>query len=297
MPTTIMPDNNNRPDSCDIRPSYVAVICLDEQHTVMDANQLARQWFLLADKTGLQLTDDWLQSQGIQLNDRRFRALSILHLLEKKHNDAFVGLKLAGQTRWVRWELKQDNNKLILFLSDVTELMTELYDLEQKAEDASMRDLSTGLYNRAYAMDRLTQMHKYSKRYQTTYTMALVDIDYIKRINDTFGHSFGDEVIRRVADVIRRGFRETDLCARIGGEEFLILMPETLSSEAIYSIDRLRQQISELKWDKMQRPVTVSSGVVSWQENKSVEQLIFIADQRLRTAKRAGRNQVCGDLS
>jgi diguanylate cyclase (GGDEF)-like protein len=73
-------------------------------------------------------------------------------------------------------------------------------------------------------------------------------------------------------------------------------MPATESSEAIYSIDRLRQQVSELKWPQMQRPVTVSSGVVSWQANKSVEQLIFIADQRLRTAKRAGRNQVCGDL-
>ncbi|MDX1342417.1 MAG: diguanylate cyclase, partial [Reinekea sp.] len=58
----------------------------------------------------------------------------------------------------------------------------------------------------------------------------------------------------------------------------------------------LRQQVSELKWSKMQRPVTISSGVIAWQQNKSIEQLIFLADQRLMTAKKAGRNQVCGDL-
>jgi diguanylate cyclase (GGDEF)-like protein len=73
-------------------------------------------------------------------------------------------------------------------------------------------------------------------------------------------------------------------------------MPETETQDAIMSLDRLRQQISELKWEQMQRPVTISSGVITWQENKSLEQLIFLADQRLTTAKKAGRNQVCGDL-
>ena len=99
-----------------------------------------------------------------------------------------------------------------------------------------------------------------------------------------------------MANVIGKSFRETDLCARFGGEEFLILMPETETGAAILSLDRLRQQISELKWTQMQRPVTISSGVVRWQMNKSVEQLIFLVDQRLGTAKKAGRNQVCGDL-
>jgi diguanylate cyclase (GGDEF)-like protein len=145
-------------------------------------------------------------------------------------------------------------------------------------------------------MERLEQMHHYAKRYQSPFAVAMIDIDHFKRINDTFGHNFGDQVLARLAQVIKRGFRETDLCARFGGEEFLVLMPETETNDAILSLDRLRQQVSELKWDNMQRPVTISSGVIAWQPNKSIEQLIFLADQRLSTAKKAGRNQVCGDL-
>jgi diguanylate cyclase len=296
-PTTSTPIPKSRQEQIpSLQPSFYAEIWFDKQFKVLKANTLARQWFALSGQNYGVLDDDWMNNSGVHLSDRQFRSLSITKLLKNQHSEVFAGLALPKETRWLRWEVKHAEDVSVLFMVDVTELMRDLFSLEQMADDANTRDIATRLYNRRYAMERLSQMHNHSKRYHSTFALALVDVDYFKRINDTFGHAFGDEVILKIAEVIRKGFRGTDLCARIGGEEFMILMPETETNEAIYSIDRLRQQISELKWPQMQRPVTISSGVVSWQENKSIEQLIFIADQRLTTAKRAGRNQVCGDL-
>ncbi len=278
------------------RPSFTAEIWFDSQYKITEVNALASQWLQLTTSNKITLNDKSLDSLGIHLKDRQFRTISVNRLLENLHNEPFIGLVLPKETRWVRWEVKRSETSSVLFLADVSDLMTDLFKLEQKAEDVNTLDILTRLYNRRYAMERLAQMHLHAKRYRSSFTLAVVDIDHFKRINDTFGHIFGDEVIQRIAGVIRNGFRETDLCARIGGEEFLILMPETESNEAVYSIDRLRQQVSELKWPQMQRPVTVSCGVVSWNSNKSIEQLLFVADQRLSTAKKAGRNQVCGDL-
>ena len=277
-----------------------AVLLFDAEHTIVDANEKARQWFGQIQAQQTSLNEAWLAKLGLQLVDRHFHHLRLSDLLAGQLPDPYMGLSAGGQTRWAQWHVlttqHQQQTCQALVLTDVSDLMQSFHALQQHAEDADTRDFATGLYNRRYAMERLEQMHLQAKRYQSAFTIALIDIDHFKRINDTFGHAHGDEVLQRLASVIGKSFRETDLCARFGGEEFLILMPETETSAAILSLDRLRQQISELKWNQMQRPVTISSGVVRWQTNKSVEQLIFLVDQRLGTAKKAGRNQVCGDL-
>jgi diguanylate cyclase (GGDEF)-like protein len=275
-------------------PTQTACITFNSKHEILHANAQAHQLFgdILP---GTILSDTWLSNLGINLSDRSFRTIQLEDLLNNQIHSNYIGFSLTKETRWAQWHL--DKNKTnTLFLTDVTDLVQEIHAFQQKAEDADNQDFATKLYNRRYAMERLEQMHHHAKRYQSPFTIAMIDIDHFKRINDTFGHNYGDQVLERLAQVIRRGFRETDLCARFGGEEFLVLMPETDTQDAIMSLDRLRQQVSELKWEQMQRPVTISSGVISWQQNKSVEQLIFLADQRVMTAKKAGRNQVCGDL-
>lgn len=274
-----------------------ALLVLAEGNQVTFDNRKARQWFGVADNQPVSFSDVSLSAQDIQLSDREHRLVSIEHLLETPQLFPIVAIHRKDDTRWLSFKLTfLSHHQRLLEFTDISVLVGELNDLRSLVDNAISSDTLTRLYNRRYAMERIEQMHHHAKRYQSPFTIALIDIDHFKRVNDTFGHQFGDQVLQRLAKVVKASFRETDLCARYGGEEFLILMPETQTAEAILSIDRLRQQISELKWDQMQRPVTISSGVISWQKNKSIEQLIFLADQRLSTAKKAGRNQVCGDL-
>lgn len=277
-----------------------AVLRINDQHKVMEANPLAINWFGGEHSKAIELSDCWLAKQEVFLCDRQYRGLPAEKLITGTLDDPYVGINSNSGTRWVQSQLiaaPGTGTELLLILTDVTDLVNELIALQQKAEDADTQDFTTGLYNRRYAMQRLDQMHQYAKRYESSFALAMIDIDHFKRLNDTFGHTFGDEVLARLAQVIKSNFRETDLCARYGGEEFLVLMPETDAHDAIMSVDRLRQQISELKWQQMHRPVTISAGVVEWEQNKSLEQLIFLSDQRLLTAKNAGRNQVCGNLA
>lgn len=273
-----------------------ALLTLDSQQTIVTTNNTAQLWFpdLVPGQT--RLCETWLAGLNLQLIDRNARPVSIEALLQGKLKDPYLGLAFGNGTRWVQWHLLSGSPDKTLVLIDVTTLMNDMIQLQEANNEAAIRDLATGLYNRRYAMERLDQLYLHAKRYQTHFTIALVDIDHFKRINDTYGHTIGDRIIEGLSVVLGRGLRQTDICARYGGEEFLVLMPETETQEAIMSIDRLRQQISEMKWPQIKRPVTISAGIIAWQPNKSIEQLMFLADQRLSTAKKAGRNQVCGDL-
>lgn len=299
MNTTDIQDTNAMLTDRIFTGSKTAVLRFNNQQQVIDANPLAIEWLGGHQAHQIILRDNWLAERELFLSDRHFKSLSIDALLNQTLQDAYVGISGPLGVRWLQHQVapSESPDEKFLILSDVTDLMRELLEYQQKAEDANTQDLATELYNRRYAMARLDQMQQHAKRYQSTYSIAMLDIDHFKRINDTFGHRFGDEVLVRLAKVIKRNFRETDLCARYGGEEFLVLMPETDAHDAILTLDRLRQQISELKWDEIRRPITISCGIVEWQANKSIEQLMFQADQRLLTAKNAGRNQVCGNLS
>ena len=290
---------SNHPDDAMMSTTDVAGLArltLDGQARITEANTHAKTWFPELVPGQSQLCDAWLVGQDLQIIDRNYRPIHLPSLVQGELSEPYLGLAGTHDTRWVQWHHQRQGRQTVLTLVDVSPLMNDLFTLQDSFEEASIRDYATGLYNRRYAMERLEQLYLHAKRYHNPFTIALIDVDHFKRINDTFGYAFGDNVIEQLAGVLIRSLRETDICARYGGEEFMVLMPETETQEAILSLDRLRQQVSEMKWTNMQRPVTVSSGVISWQPNKSVEQLMFLADQRLSTAKKAGRNQVCGDL-
>lgn len=291
-----MTHTSTQPSSITALPNTLISLTLDQHHRVVTGNAKATDWFPDFTAGQTRFSESWLANAELQLIDRHFRPVPLEDLLNSRINNPYIGFAFARETRWVQWHQQTTGKQIQLSLIDVTDLMNDLFLLQDANEEANIRDFSTGLYNRRYAMERLEQLYLHAKRYHNTFTIALIDIDHFKRINDTFGHSVGDRVIEQLAAALVRCLRETDICSRYGGEEFLVLMPETDTQEAILSLDRLRQQVSELKWAEMQRPVTISSGVIAWQQNKSIEQLMFLADQRLSTAKKAGRNQVCGDL-
>ena len=155
--------------------------------------------------------------------------------------------------------------------------------------DAS-RDALTGVYNRGYSEKRLATEFNRAKRYGNSFVMAVFDIDHFKRINDTYGHSVGDEVLQRFARILETSARQSDLIGRWGGEEFIMLMPETTKEGGEIVAERVRTQ-TEIEIADYQ--VTVSGGLAAFPYDGLSETEIFtFADQALYFAKESGRNRI-----
>ena len=163
-------------------------------------------------------------------------------------------------------------------------------------ERDSRTDALTGLFNRRYGEQRLEQELEKFARYGRSFTVALVDIDHFKRINDTLGHPAGDEVLRRVAAELRRASRASDLVIRWGGEEFLFAFPETGLAQAGAIVERFRAQLAahpvEAAAGAGPVPVTISGGLAEVADGDTLEQLVTRADQGLYAAKSGGRNRL-----
>ncbi|MFN7374649.1 MAG: diguanylate cyclase [bacterium] len=165
------------------------------------------------------------------------------------------------------------------------------------AERAEVDGL-TGLANRAAFNRRWGQEVAEAVRYGKKLALAVFDIDHFKRINDTYGHPAGDEVIQGFASVIVGNVRDSDITCRYGGEEFCVIMPETASEEAGLVAERIRQAVQQVRWAKhAEHPVTVSVGVVGTAGGGAVPATEWFerADKALYAAKNAGRNRVVID--
>jgi diguanylate cyclase (GGDEF)-like protein len=153
----------------------------------------------------------------------------------------------------------------------------------------------TQLYNRRYFQEALEREFTRSKRYGHPFSLVLFDIDHFKRINDTHGHLAGDDVLRRVASVVKTKVRTNDLVARVGGEEFALLLPEAGRMGGVALAEKLRKIIAgeRIESKGVQIPVTISLGVAEFSPTlESNEALYKSADDKLYEAKRNGRNQV-----
>ncbi len=182
----------------------------------------------------------------------------------------------------------------------VDELATSRARLEEeihrrrKVERALRRladvDSLTGLYNRRAFLERARQIADLARRHGFPVSMLILDVDRFKRINDSAGHAVGDEVLRRLADVVRRSLRRTDIAARFGGDEFVVLLPYTDAAGAREAAERIRQRVRTLE-----RPVrfTVSIGVATVAgADALVENLLTRADRALYRAKEEGRDRI-----
>ncbi len=162
----------------------------------------------------------------------------------------------------------------------------------------AVKDSLTGAYNRFFLKIRLKELEKEINRYKIPLSIILLDLDYFKKINDTYGHLVGDEVLRQVVRVLSENLRDTDTLIRYGGEEFLILLPHTTLAKACKIAERLRDIIEKTTFeiDGHRIKITISAGVVSTESQggkvKNLESLIKKADSLLYFAKKKGRNQI-----
>jgi diguanylate cyclase (GGDEF)-like protein len=155
----------------------------------------------------------------------------------------------------------------------------------------SVHDGLTGLFNHSCCFRKIDTELKRFLRYNTAVSVAMIDVDNFKEINDTLGHQIGDNVLTAMANIIKEEARESDVCCRYGGDEFVVIMPMTKASDASAFAERLRGRIAQSMFDG--RTLTVSIGVTSCGETLiTAQEFIKRADTALYTAKRNGKNHV-----
>lgn len=178
---------------------------------------------------------------------------------------------------------------------DVTDKKNDEFLLKEENRSLSIEvytDPLTRISNRRALQDELEQLVNPHIRIQRPLSIILFDIDNFKQFNDDYGHLAGDKVLKSVANELNQSIRGFDTLGRYGGEEFLIILPNTNLDKALRAAERARQSIETLVIDGLPK-VTVSGGVVQREEDESIETMIDRADHKLYQAKNQGRNRVC----
>lgn len=200
----------------------------------------------------------------------------------------------------LEYEIEKRTNDLLITNENLLKQTEELERTrDQLTVEATTDSLST-LYNRRYFTKISEQSFHMAKRYHDNLSIIMLDIDDFKSINDTYGHMVGDQVIKSCADVLKRIARESDVVARFGGEEFIVLLPKTDEEEALQLAERIRTNIQAIKLcceEGREFDVTLSAGVsqIDDAKDEKIEEIIKRADKALYKAKSEGKNKVQSD--
>jgi len=181
-----------------------------------------------------------------------------------------------------------------IMISELLAIFKLKYQYSEK-EFMSVLDGLTGLYNRRQFEIGLEQEYNRTRRHPSDFSLAIMDIDFFKKVNDTYGHQYGDYVLKTVSDLLKQSFRKTDLLYRYGGEELVVIMPETNIEGAVIPVQRLRRMVEEydFEYNGVKAKVTISIGLtMNYQDFNSSADLLKSADEALYKAKESGRNRV-----
>ncbi len=201
------------------------------------------------------------------------------------------------------------NYRLFLKMEQQLEIRTaklesafkDIKRLKEHYENISVQDQLTGLYNRRFFYNQVDRMMAGYTRYGQSMCVLLLDLDNFKQINDNYGHAFGDRVLVDVANILKQQVRNADVLVRFGGEEFVIIFTNTSCHNGIIFADRIRKEVSELKWNQDNQTVIVTLSIGLYCLDKEcytpdtppdIDQIIHFADTALYKAKEKGRNQV-----
>jgi diguanylate cyclase (GGDEF)-like protein len=193
-------------------------------------------------------------------------------------------------------DLDVKNRQLVFSVIERMVLALSTIDLQQLLTYQALHDEITGFYNRYYLVDSLPREIHRAERYHHELSLIMLDLDYFKSFNDTYGHQFGDQILKQVSQQIAALIRKSDLAFRYGGEEFLLVLPETTLAEAQEKAQAIRTAVRDLVLDWQSKKldgITLSGGVSSYPAlAQSSQELISQADQALYQAKENGRDQI-----
>ena len=191
-----------------------------------------------------------------------------------------------------RDELADSETDFLTIFAQQIEMAITIADLFQAVREQAITDGLTGLYNRRYFEEYISKEVTRSLRQNQPFSVIGIDLDFLKKINDEHGHAYGDLAIKTVADVLKNNARSVDIAARMGGEEFNILLPGIDSEGAMTAAERIRKAIEEKELDTIGH-ITASVGVATFLEHSdNLEDLLELTDQAMYQSKRNGRNQV-----
>ena len=179
----------------------------------------------------------------------------------------------------------------------VTQRTEELILAKNLAEQLARTDPLTDMKNRRAFFEQYQYIYNLANRHEQTLALMIIDIDHFKKINDSYGHDFGDHVLRLIANVILNTIRESEISARLGGEEFVVLIPQSDAHNATFLAEKIRSSIeeNEVRFEGTRIPVTASIGITQHnrKETETMKSILSRADKALYMAKTQGRNRVC----
>ena len=206
---------------------------------------------------------------------------------------------LVRERQQVESNLHKTMNDLNMMNQDlealVVERTKELKKATAEAQNLARIDCLTGLYNRLAFNEHASRLHDLAQRFDRPYTVAIIDIDDFKHINDTFGHHAGDEALKTLADIISESSRITDIKSRIGGEEFSIIFPDTSLEIGVQQAEKLRKALENklIKFESYEFRITITTGIAqSNAESENFYNIMTRADDALYEGKRTGKNKV-----
>lgn len=204
------------------------------------------------------------------------------------HNDAKAYFSMISEYSTISRKLQKSEYELNILNIDLKKQIKEI-------EYYANYDTLTNVYNRRRIFEELNKEYQKYKRFHRTFSVAMIDIDDFKNVNDTYGHQSGDIVLSELSSVLKSMLRVYDTLGRFGGEEFLILLPETNSDMAKLSIQRMLKEVTNHNIkivDEQSVSITFSAGVSEIAENMTLNDAIAQADEKLYQAKEDGKNRV-----
>jgi diguanylate cyclase (GGDEF)-like protein/PAS domain S-box-containing protein len=192
-------------------------------------------------------------------------------------------------------ENRADRNRLGVTVGEAVTLCLSNLRRQEKLREQAIRDPLTGLANRRYLEESLPRELHRASRERTALSIAMLDLDHFKRFNDAFGHDPGDSLLREVGRVLNEKLRKSDIACRYGGEEFVLVLPNSSLADIFERIDEIRLAVRDLQirhGDRLLGAVTVSAGVAEARDGMTARELLREADEALYGAKRAGRDRV-----
>ena len=247
------------------------------------------------------------ESKRIEKNIRRVfneNNIGTTNYRGKKNNNSTI---YEVNSRAIKDENGNSIN-LVSIIRDVTQkvILEEVLEAREKqykelAKELELKNISlservsidnlTGIKNRYYFDERIKEEVDLAKRQKVSFSLLLFDLDHFKLVNDNFGHDIGDKVLKRVTDAVSKIIRSYDIFARWGGEEFVVLMPNTTEAEAVPAAEKIRKTVEDISHPDIEK-ITISIGIAIWEVDDDVDQIFVKADKALYTAKNQGRNRV-----
>jgi diguanylate cyclase (GGDEF)-like protein len=225
--------------------------------------------------------------------------------LEGAHSEMAVPMISQGKTIGVLnaesrkvGAFSEQDHKIFSILAGAAAMALENANLHQKMEELTIIDELTGIHNYRYFVNKLENELKRARRYHQSLSLLMIDIDWFKKYNDTYGHIFGNLILKDLTMVIKGCIRDVDILVRYGGEEFVVILPQTSKEDASHIGERIRSKVEQTKFEdkekKLKVRLTVSLGVATYPENGiDPEELVKSVDQALYLAKGKGKNLIC----